>query len=35
MLASQVERGRCITSAIDRIEMTIHHYRTSSPCSDD
>jgi len=35
MLASQVERGRSIASAIDRIEMTIHHYRTSSADLDD
>jgi len=30
MLASQVDQGRSITSALDRIEMTIHHYRKSS-----
>ncbi len=30
MLASQVDQGRSITSALDRIEMTINHYRKSS-----
>lgn len=31
MLASQVEQGRSIASAIDRIEMTIHYYRKTNP----
>jgi hypothetical protein len=33
MLASQVDQGRSIASAIDRIEMTIHYYRKSNPTS--
>lgn len=34
MLVSQVDQGRSIASAIDRIELTIHHHRKSRTAND-